>query len=229
MYKLVKVSIENLDSDVSADLAAEAGTNTVSAIGFTMTRDSTDSHLSPTKGLVLGGGADFAGTFLGGDKDFYRLQGRANYYIPLKFESVLEFRTRAGFVDAYGDSTKVPIFERFFAGGARSIRGYNERKVGPLDSNTNDPIGGEGLFTAGVEYTIPIIDFIKLAAFLDTGNVWAQMEDFGSTDLKSGTGLGFRVKTPIGPVNLDYGYPLNDEPGEEDQSGKFYFSISRGF
>ncbi|HQP10267.1 MAG TPA: BamA/TamA family outer membrane protein, partial [Candidatus Omnitrophota bacterium] len=48
-------------------------------------------------------------------------------------------------------------------------------------------------------------------------------------ELKSGTGLGFRVKTPIGPVNLDYGYLLNDEPGEDDRSGKFYFSVSRGF
>ncbi|MCK5178546.1 MAG: BamA/TamA family outer membrane protein, partial [Candidatus Omnitrophica bacterium] len=147
----------------------------------------------------------------------------------LKFDSVLELRTRIGYVDAYGDSAAVPIFERFFAGGARSIRGYNERKVGPLDTNTNDPIGGEGLFTANIEYTIPIVEFVKLAAFFDTGNVWAEVEDFGSGDFKSGAGLGLRVKTPIGPVNLDYGYPLNDEPGEEDRSGKFYFSVSRGF
>ena len=229
MYKFEEVTIENLDSDVSAALAAEEGINAVGVIGFSATRDSTDSQFSPTKGLVVGGGADFAGTFLGGDKEFYRLQARGSYYIPLKFNSVLELRARAGFVDAYGDSTTVPIFERFFAGGARSIRGYNERKVGPLDANTTDPIGGEGLFTANIEYTIPIVDFVKLAAFFDTGNVWAEVEDFGSGDFKSGTGLGLRVKTPIGPVNLDYGYPLNDEPGEEDRTGKFYFSVSRGF
>ena len=149
--------------------------------------------------------------------------------MPWKFDSVLELRARAGIVDAYGDSTKVPIFERFFAGGARSIRGYNERKVGPLDANTNDPVGGEALLTANIEYTIPLIEFIKLAAFFDTGNVWADIEDLGSGDFKSGTGLGFRVKTPIGPVNLDYGYPLNDEPGEDGRTGKFYFSVSRGF
>ncbi len=229
MYKFEEVTIENLDSDVSAALAAEEGINAVSVIGFSATRDSTDSRFAPTKGLVIGGGADFAGTFLGGDKDFYRIQARGSYYIPLKFDSVLELRTRIGYVDAYGDSAAVPIFERFFAGGARSIRGYNERKVGPLDTNTNDPIGGEGLFTANIEYTIPIVEFVKLAAFFDTGNVWAEVEDFGSGDFKSGAGLGLRVKTPIGPVNLDYGYPLNDEPGEEDRSGKFYFSVSRGF
>jgi len=228
-YKFEEVTIENLDADVSADLAAEAGTNSVSAIGFTATRDSTDSVFSPTKGLVLSAGADVAGSALGGDKEFYRLQARGNYYVPLKFKSVLELRLRAGFVDAYGDSSKVPIFERFFAGGARSIRGYDERKVGPLDSSTNDPIGGEGLFTANVEYTIPVIEFVKLAAFFDTGNVWAEVEDFGTDDFKSGAGLGLRVKTPIGPINLDYGYPLSEELGEDGRSGKFYFSVSRGF
>ena len=81
-------------------------------------------------------------------------------------------------MDAYGDSSKVPIFERFFAGGAKSIRGYDERKVGPLDTSTGDPIGGEALLTANIEYTIPIIEFVKLAAFFDTGNIWEKVEDF---------------------------------------------------
>ncbi|HQP10974.1 MAG TPA: outer membrane protein assembly factor BamA, partial [Candidatus Omnitrophota bacterium] len=174
MYKYETVTIEDMDADVSADLAAEQGTNTVSSIGLSATRDATDSRINPTKGLVVGAGTDVAGSFLGGDKDFYRMQGRGSYYIPLKFGSVLEFRARAGFVDAYGDTETVPIFERFFAGGARSIRGYNERKVGPVDENTGDPIGGESLLTATVEYTIPIIEFLKLAAFFDTGNVWAK-------------------------------------------------------
>jgi outer membrane protein insertion porin family len=228
-YKVEKVTIENLDSTVSADLAAEAGTNTVSVLGFTSTRDSTDSKFNPTEGLILSGGVDFAGGAIGGDKDFYRLQGRGNYYIPLAFKSVIELSVRGGIVDAYGDSSKVPIFERFFAGGARSIRGYDERKVGPLDTSTGDPVGGEGLLTTSIEYTIPVIEFVKLAAFFDAGNIWEKVEDFGSGNFKSGTGVGMRVKTPIGPVNLDYGYPLNDEPGEEGRKGKFYFSVSRGF
>ena len=70
---------------------------------------------------------------------------------------------------------------------------------------------------------------IKLAAFFDAGNVWPKIKDFATSELKSGTGFGLRIKTPIGPINLDYGYPLNDEPGETSRSGKFYFSVSRGF
>jgi outer membrane protein insertion porin family len=66
--------------------------------------------------------------------------------------------------------------------------------------------------------------------FFDTGNVWADYGDIWSDKLYSGYGLGFRVKTPIGPMNLDYGIPLDTQPDEEDKGdGKFYFSVSRGF
>ncbi len=229
LYRLENIDIGNFDSNVSADLKAEEGKNIVSSTGFEITRDARDSSISPTKGLIVSSGLDIAGGFLGGDKDFYRIESRAGYHIPLKFNSVLEFRIRGGIVDSYGDSDKVPIFERFFVGGARTIRGYNERKVGPLDSATEDPIGGESLLVGNIEYTIPLIDFLKLASFFDVGNVWSKVDDFGNGGYKSGAGFGLRVKTPIGPVNLDYGYPLNDEPGEDSKSGKFYFSVSRGF
>jgi len=228
-YRFEEIEISNFEDNVSADLLAEGGTNAVSVLGFNVNRNTTDSIFNPTKGYAIGSSVDFAGGVLGGDKDFYRLQANGSYYVPLAFKSVLEFRLMGGIVDAYGDSDKVPIFERFFAGGARSIRGYNERKVGPLDSNTNDPIGGESIIVGNVEFTIPLIEYIKLAAFFDTGNVWADVNDIGSGSFKSGMGIGARIKTPIGPISLDYGYPLSDEPGEDEKSGKFYFSISRGF
>lgn len=231
-YNLQNIEISDMDSNVSADLAAEEGENLVSTLGFNINQDYTDSVYNPTKGWVWSNGVDLAGGFLAGDKDFYRFQTKGSYYVPIKIRStstVLEMRGRAGIVKAYGDTEKVPIFERFFAGGSRTIRGYNERKVGPLDPLTNDPIGGEAMLIGNIEYTVPIIEIIKLAAFFDIGNVWAKTGDFASGGYKAGSGLGLRIKTPIGPVNLDYGYPLNDEPGEETRSGKFYFSVSRGF
>ncbi len=228
-YRLENIEIDNFEAGVSADLAAEKGENLISSLGLAITRDERDSGFNPTQGWLWRGSLDLAGGFLGGDKDFYRWEGSVARYIPFIFNSVLELRGRAGIVDAYGNSSKVPIFERFFAGGARSIRGYDERKVGPLDSATNDPIGGESLLVGNIEYTIPLIEFIKIATFFDVGNVWSKLGDFASGDYKSGMGAGLRVKTPIGPISLDYGYPLNDEPGEEGRTGKFYFSVSRGF
>jgi len=229
-YKREQVEIDNFESNVSADLRAEEGRNIVSVLGFGATRDSRDSVISPTKGLVVEMGVDNAGGFMGGDKDFFRISGNANYYVPLKFKSVLEFRATTGMVNAYDNTDNVPIFERFFAGGAKSIRGYDERGVGPIDAGTNAPIGGESMFIANVEYTIALIEFVKFATFFDAGNVWSKVEDYGSGDFKSGAGVGFRFKTPIGPINLDYGFPLNEEPGkDDDRTGKFYFSVSRGF
>lgn len=228
-YRRENITIGNFEDNVTADLLAEEGKNTVSSLGFNLSRDSRDSVFNPTKGLFLSGGIDVAGGVLGGDKDFYRLSTRNSYNVPLIFNSVLEFSLKTGIVDAYGDSSKVPIFERFFAGGARSIRGYDERQVGPVDPVNNDPVGGEAMVVGNIEYTVPVIEFIKLAVFFDSGNVWEKVKDFGQGEYLSGTGFGLRVKTPIGPVNLDYGIPLNKQPGDEDRSGKFYFSVSRGF
>ncbi|MCB9772479.1 MAG: outer membrane protein assembly factor BamA [Candidatus Omnitrophica bacterium] len=228
-YRRENIEIDDFDDDVSADLKAEEGSNTLSLIGFSLSRDTRDSSFAPTKGLYLSGGVDFAGGLLGGTKDFWRLSTRNSYNIPFKFDSTLEFRIRAGIQDAYGDSDKVPIFERFYAGGERTIRGYDERAVGPVDRTTKDPIGGESMLVGNVEYTIPVIAFVKLATFVDMGNVWGKLSDFGSGGYKTGAGFGLRVKTPIGPVNLDYGFPFDSVPGSEKKSGKFYFSVSRGF
>ena len=228
-YKWEEVDISNFEPNVSAALRAEEGKNTVSMVGFNYSHDQRDSIYSPRKGWVASGNFDIAGGVLGGDKDFYRVILSGSYYVPLAYDSVLEFRAKTGVVDAYGDSSSVPIFERFFAGGASSIRGYEQRGVGPQDSVTKDPIGGESMIVSTLEYTVPVLDFLKLAVFVDSGNVWADLGDYGSGGFKSGAGAGARIKTPIGPISLDYGYPLNDEPGEEDQSGKFYFNVSRGF
>lgn len=232
-YKLEQIKINNMDSNVSADLAAEEGSNLVSSIGASATLDYRDSPIVPTTGWVWVNSADLAGGTLGGDKDFYRLQTTGSYYVPIKFSelttSVIELSGKTGFIKAYDSTNAVPIFERYFAGGQNTIRGYNERKVGPLDANTNDPIGGETILVGSAEYTVPIIDIVKGAVFFDTGNVWSKFKDYGSGGMKSGTGVGLRVKTPIGPIKLDYGFPLNKEDGEDKKSGKFYFSVSRGF
>jgi outer membrane protein insertion porin family len=91
----------------------------------------------------------------------------------------LELSTRLGAVGAFGDSDGVPIYERFFAGGADSVRGYKERGLGPKDPATNDPLGGEAMIVASAAYTFPVIEFLKGAVFFDAGNVWEKEGDFG--------------------------------------------------
>ncbi|MEK6714875.1 MAG: outer membrane protein assembly factor BamA [Candidatus Omnitrophota bacterium] len=240
IYRIENVGIGDIASDATNDLKQEEGSNLISSLGMSLTRDSRDNIFNPTKGAVLSGSAEVAGGPFAGDKDFYRLSGYGIYDLPI-FKvgrpkrgedarySVLEFRLRSGVVDEFGGSSSVPIYERFYLGGANSVRGYNERKIGPIDTVTDDPLGGEAMVLGNLEYTYPLLDFIKGAVFYDVGNVWAQAGDLGGGGFKAGTGLGIRIKTPIGPVKLDYGFPLNDEPGEDAKTGKFHFSISRGF
>ena len=228
-YKLEEVKISNVDPSASVDLKAEEGRNTVSSLEVKLTRDTRDNLFSPLKGYLASGSVEMAGGPLGADRDFFKyFVSDTVYFTPFKPDQVLSLSARAGAVHAYDNTQQVPIFERFFAGGTNTIRGYDERGVGPKDVLSGDPVGGEALLVGNVEYLFPIIQILKGAVFYDVGNVWSKIGDFGDGGYRSGAGIGVRVKTPIGPVSLDYGFPLNPDSTQSD-TGRFHFNISRSF
>lgn len=229
-YRLEEVKIENVVDNASKDFKDEEGTNWISSLLLELTQDTRDNVFNPTKGYVLSGSIEDAGGIFFGDKDFIRGTLTATYYHTFFEKFVLEVRGRGGLADAYGDSSEVPVYERFYAGGANTIRGYKERRVGPRDPGSNEPIGGEAIILGNVELTFPIYEkLLKGAVFYDVGNVWRRAGDFiAGGNYKAGAGVGVRVKTPLGPVRVDYGYPLVSNIDEE-KMGEFYFSMSRGF
>jgi outer membrane protein insertion porin family len=228
-YRFDNVKIKDVVDNATQELKDETGSTNLSTVEFNLNFDTRDNVFSTLKGFYFTNAFQVTGGIFGGNRDFLKYMGRVSYYQPLINKSVLEFRVRAGWEDPFDDTVKVPIYERFFAGGANTIRGYRERKVGPIDSATNDPIGGETMFVTNVEYTYPLIDFLKVAGFFDAGNVWKKSNDFFKEKLFKSMGLGLRVKTPIGPVSVDYGWPLDLEPGEEKKEGRFHFNVSRSF
>lgn len=228
IYRLERIDISDVSSDATNDLKSEVGQNTISSLATHLTRDTRDNIFSPTRGYTVTGSLETAGGLLGQDKDFVKWVSNGAVYFPTWEKLILEFHLRGGWASEFGDSKDVPIYERFFAGGANTVRGYRERRIGPRDPNTNDPIGGKAMLIANAEYTFPIVEVLKGAVFYDTGNVWRRAGDIGTGTFRSGTGLGVRIKTPIGPVKLDWGYPLNPSSGEDDK-GRFHFNISRGF
>ncbi len=211
------------------DIKDEEGKKTISSLTGQIIRDTRDSKIDPRKGNVLTNSLKFAG--LGGDKKFTKYIAEINQYISPgekgRFaDLVLELKLRGGIATDWSDSG-VPVYERFYAGGGGTIRGYKYRKVGPRDSG--DSIGGNSMLIANSELTFPLVKrIIKAALFYDLGNVWAKSSDIDLSDLKAGAGLGVRINTPIGPLKLDYGYGFDPDPGEKKE-GHFYFSMSRAF
>jgi outer membrane protein insertion porin family len=193
-YRYDRIEISSVDDDASKELKSEAGRNTISSMQLGLTFDTRDNVFVPKRGDVISGSIQGAGGFLGGTKDFVKFYGRASHYVPLFRGSVLEFRGRVGLADPYGDTKKIPIYERFFAGGADTVRGYNERKVGPIDPDSKDPLGGDSMLIGNIEYTYPLFDFLKVATFFDIGNVWPLWDDIGTDGMKKSVGVGVRLR-----------------------------------
>jgi len=232
-YQLYRTEISDVVTEASADLKAEQGRTNVSEGSVQLALDTRNNRFDPTQGYNVYSGVDLAGGILGADRDFYRLQAGANDFWPHAGRFVFESSLRTGIVKSYSNTKNVPIFERFFGGGAGTIRGYQERKVGPHDPNSNDPIGGEATLSGTVEEVMTIIKdersrpIIKGSVFYDVGNVWRRIGDFGSS-FKSGVGVGTRITTPIGPVRLDVGFPISNLQGEK-RKPRFHFNVSRSF
>jgi len=187
-----------------------------SALSLSLTQDTRDNPFVPTRGSRLTLRYTVAGGPLGFDYDFYNTGLQTTTFIPLWFGHVLNLRTRFEFIEPFGDTDEVPLAERLFLGGGRTLRGFRYRDVGPKvirpvegsDVYYDRPYGGSSLFMANIEYTIPIIKGIRVGFFYDTGNVWSERFKVDLDDLASSTGLGLRLDVPGFPIHIDRAWAL---------------------
>ncbi len=227
-YTLEEIDVYNVSEDASQSIQDEEGKNTRSGLEYRMTRDSRNHVFEPTKGGRVVLNAGFTGGPLGFDTEIYNMGARSSYYYPIVLDHVLNVQGWARFVDSYGDSDSVPIFDRYFLGGARTIRGFEFRDVSPVDDE-GDPIGGQSALFAMIEYNIPINDTLSYALFYDWGVVNADAYDVSVEDANSSYGIGLRVSIPGFPLRLDYSFQhLNNEFNEES-GGKFSFLIGYSY
>jgi outer membrane protein insertion porin family len=188
--------------------------------------DTSDDPFAPQRGDVLSFTIQQAGDIWGGPYRFYKMTGEAKKYIPLGWETVFASRLKIGLGDAIGADNRYPLFERFFAGGATSVRGYQRWRLGPL-SSANDPLGGLSLIEGSLELRRPIWRELSGALFVDFGQVSLRSFDVPIDDLQFSSGFALSYTTPIGPLRLDVGFPF--KPPHGDRPWQIYFSIGAVF
>ncbi|MBI4394577.1 MAG: outer membrane protein assembly factor BamA [Candidatus Omnitrophica bacterium] len=227
-YKFERVELDEISSDASPDVLLFAGKTLLSRLKLFLSRDTRDNVFFPTKGWVAGISGELIGTFLGADEDYYVLQANSTKYWSFQGgKHVIEWRVRAGFSDDLG-SEQVPVFDRFFAGGYGTVRGYNYKRVGPIEGGS--AIGGASMVIVNLEYTfaIPYLENFKGALFVDVGDVERDSYNIDFGEFRVSIGPGIKINTPVGPIAFYYGLPIVNRD-TEDKNGRFEFSLSRSF
>lgn len=206
----------------------DKGTALLLGAPFYATYDGSNDLLNPTKGGRFRFDATpFLGSFESDDTEFLVLDAKGSYYQPLDDARryVLATRGRAATILS-PDLDSIPANRRLFSGGGGSVRGFEERFIGPLDED-GDPIGGRSALEAGLELRAPIRGDLGGVVFTEAGSVSTDSFPDFEEGVEVAAGFGLRYHTIAGPVRLDVAFPLN--PRDADDAFQVYFSIGQAF
>jgi outer membrane protein assembly complex protein YaeT len=218
-----QVHVGDLSEFAPQEVTRDRGTSFIAGARLGFIRDSRDNYLRPSEGSVI----DVGYEHVFGDYNFSLVTAEATKYwttfsrVDGSGKHVLAFRSQASYA---GD--EAPVYERFYGGGFRSIRGYSFRGVGPHIGEFN--IGGRFAFLNSLEYQIPLVanDNLFAVGFLDSGTI---ERDISFKNYRFTIGAGLRIAVPqlLGPVPiaLDFAVPLNEVPGDKKQLFSFYLGF----
>ncbi len=241
-YTIQEIQLYDIQSSLITptlqNIINEEGTsNLESRVTLGFTYDTRDSAFLTRKGTRIDLTGYVAGGPLGGDVAVYGFDLDAAQYFHLPFDMILLLNGEVSTVTNWNGDNIVPLFDRLYLGGASTLRGFKFRDVGPKDEEGN-AIGGNTLLRYTVELTIPIIERVRGAIFYDAGFVNAGSWSFGPETVQTskGTsggfnqdiGIGVRLDLPIGPLRLDYGFPIQED-SFSSKSGQFQFSVGYQF
>jgi outer membrane protein insertion porin family len=193
-------------------------------------RDTRNKRILATDGSVTFVSLD--GSVPGSDLQYYKVNARMEKYFPLTKSLTLSGQLNLGYGGGYGNTDILPPYKNYYAGGSRSVRGFDSNSLGPRDSLTGDPIGGNKRIVANLELILPNLfteasETTRLTAFIDGGNVFGNDQSVQLGDLRYSAGIGFMWLAPIGALRFSYAKPLNDKPGDRLQA--FQFTLGSPF
>jgi len=224
---LQKVNYKNISSNASPLIQQEAGTRQSRKFLFSLTRDTRDNYLFPSKGSLTEINYSAAVPVLGGNEKFNKIILSHQHFFKdrwLDTGLILSVKGVFGMVEPYGGK-RVPLDERFFVGGDFTVRGYKYGYAGPLDPNTNDPVGAKREVIFSIEANYPLYKNILYGAvFYDTGLGFDNWNELKTQNLRGGFGVGIRFITPFAPIKLDWAFKTKKVPGDTSRS-KLHFVL----
>jgi len=195
------------------------------SLGFS--KDSRNRLIFPERGMLN----SIRMEVFSGDLDYYKLLFRHQSLYPVSDTVTFSFKGRIGYGKPYGGTSDLPFFEKYRAGGVRTVRGYEYNSLGPLDSR-GDAYGGNLQFITNSEFLFQMdafggADTFRLGVYLDTGSVFSDTDAWDEAELRSSVGLSAKWFTAVGPIELSYAWPIDDETG--DRTKNFQFSLGAPF
>lgn len=210
---IFRYSFENVRTDnfSSVQLDRQDRNVRLGRVSATYLRDTRDNIVDAERGMFVTGDLSIAASAIGGNRNYLRFFALHQIYrkVSDKPRAVLATSTQLGLATTFDNFARLPISERFFAGGSNSLRGFGFERAGPIRAATGLPTGGNALFTFSSELRFQLLGPIGAATFYDTGNIFRTVSDLSLRKFSNSVGGGLRLKTPLGPIRLDVGVLLN--------------------
>ena len=238
-YSLEDIKIKDVSSTSSQYLKSMQDYTTDSIFTLTLRRDTRNHFFFPNRGTVSRLSYAKATGLFGGDTDFSRYEAEGAFWVPAPFwkGASLMFHGQIGYMKEDGDKG-LPTYEKYMIGGINTVRGYDWYSISPTDPKTGETIGGEKMMNFNIELNLPILreEGLYAVAFYDMGDVWDK-KGFNSAgkntgsysigDMRKSFGGGLRYLSPMGPLRIEYGRPIDRQPG--DSSGQWEFTMGSMF
>ena len=213
--KLSEVKVKEIPEDVKTDIRS---------FELTLIHDTRDNLFNPMRGIYAEFSSELGGSFSDRVRGFIKITGKFKYFYSRTPGTAFASAIEIGWMNAQGGLPKIPLSERFYAGGPNSVRGFEYQKLGPLDE-ARTPSGGQLRWVWNViEIRKRVYKMLDGAIFLDMGNVWSTPETFRFREVRFSPGAGLRLNTPLGVGRIDLGVNVDRKPGEP----RFQWSFSMG-
>ena len=223
-----------LSMQIGLDAQAGQATDALGAVNYrilgapvSVTYDSTDDKLDPTRGFRASGSFAPYPMFLGSSLNLYQVKARASAYFALDSDARFVLAGRANLGAEFGSALdQIPANLRYFAGGGGSVRGYAFSSLGPTAAN-GAIVGGRSVADGSLEMRVRATQTIGFVAFVDAGQAFAGGAPDFSRPLGASVGLGLRYFTSFGPLRLDIATPIERRSG--DRPFAIYASVGQAF